>query len=399
MNTLIARTDRLLLASGGRAARIWSSQSALFGAILIATFTLVVAAVGIVYPKTNWDIFAYLASAYETPGMSAQVLHDHAYDTVRDAIAPGEFTVLTEDRDYRVRQYADPDAFVTMLGFYKVKWLYIETIRTMSGFVDSLTAIRLISVLSALAVGAISIVWLWSRQALQLAPLALAALMLSGFGELARLGTPDLYSAVFFAGGMLAFLHRREALTGFLLFLAFLVRPDHLAYIGVLMVVAVYMRSISWGVVAAFAGAAAVYVPITHAAGHPGWWVQMWFTHVEYVGTLENFHPPFSVAVYLQSVIRALVRSLVENEWLGVLIVGTAIWWQMIQHNVETTRRESVILVATLLAVAAKFAVFPLFDTRFHFAYLLVFCLTLVGALGQLRFRIPNGPFSDFSLR
>ena len=65
----------------------------------------------------------------------------------------------------------------------------------------------------------------------------------------------------------------------------------------------------------------------------------------------------------------------------------------------KTTRRESVILVATLLAVAAKFAVFPLFDNRFHFAYLLVFCLTLVGALGQLRFRIPNGPFSDFSLR
>ena len=84
-------------------------------------------------------------SARDTPATSAGELHAFAFDTVREATKAGQFTVLTEDRDYRIRQYADPAAFATMLGFYKVKWLYIEAIRQMSAFTDPLTAIRLIS--------------------------------------------------------------------------------------------------------------------------------------------------------------------------------------------------------------------------------------------------------------
>lgn len=390
MNALIASVDRLVVSSGGWAGRLWSSRAASLGLVLLLGFSLAIAAVGYFVPKTNWDIFAYLASAHETAESTPQELHDFAYGTVRKAIPSGEFTVLTQDRDYRIRQYEDPDAFVTMLGFYRVKWLYIETIRVLSERMNALDAIRLISAVSALAVGLLAIAWLWSRQALHMAPLAIAGLMLSGYGEVARLGTPDGLSAVFFAAGMLAFLHRREALTALLLFIAFLARPDHVAFIGVLFVVSIFMRCFSWGAVAAFVASIIAYVPITHAAGHPGWWVQMWFTHIEYVGTLAGFDPPFTVAAYLECLIKALVRSVVENEWLAVLILGAAAWWQMLQHRVGLTQRENAILAATLLAVAAKFVVFPLFETRFYFAYLLVFSLTLVGALGRVRFALPQ---------
>jgi hypothetical protein len=297
--------------------------------------------------------------------------------------------VLTADRDYRVRQYADPDAFATMLGFYRVKWLYIEAIRWLSGFTDSLSAIRIISAFSAASIALMSIVWLWSRRALHLAPLALAALIFTDLGELGRVGTPDAFSAMFFVAGMFAFANRREALTAVLLFLAFLARPDHLAYLGVLFVVSIFLRSFSWGALAAFAASAIAYVPITHAADHPGWWVQMWFTHVEYVGTLEGFDPPVSLVAYLKMVVRVLVRSVIEESWLAVLFVAVAAWWQMVLHNVPLTRRDSTLLVATVLAIAAKFVVFPLHQDRFYAAYLVVFCLTLISALANVRFETP----------
>jgi hypothetical protein len=389
MGAFVTMTDRIVLASGERAAGFWSARAALFGFLLLLGFTSVVAAVGYAFPKTNWDILAYLASAHEAPGMSAADLHTFAYDEVRKATTPGEFTVLTGDRDYRVRQYDDPAAFSSMLGFYKVKWLYVEAIRQLSAFTGSLTAIRLISALSAAAIGGLAITWLWSRSALHLAPLAVAALMFSGFGAVARLGTPDAFSAVFLVAGILAFVHKREALTAILLFLAFLARPDHAAYLGVLFAVTLLLRTFSWGVLAAFACAVVAYVPITQAAGHPGWWVQFWFTNVEYVGTLQGFDPAFSLTVYLSAFMRILVRAAVEHVWIAMLIAGGAVWWQMLRYRIAIGRRETAILATTFLAIAAKFAVLPLWDTRFYFAYLTVFALALIGPLSGLRFQLP----------
>ncbi|TCD15061.1 hypothetical protein [Oricola cellulosilytica] len=384
MNGLVSIVDRMALAGGERAIRVWSSQAARFGLAALALFTLAVAVVAYLFPITNWDIFAYLASAYETPGMNAEALHRHAYETVRNSVTDGRFTVLTEDREYRIRQYADPQAFATMLGFYKVKWLYTASIGWLSELTEPLNAIRLISALSAAAIGGLSIVWLWRERALHLAPLAIAALMLANFGEIARLGTPDAFSAAFFLTGILAFLRKSEIAAGVLLFLAFLARPDHAAYIGVLLAVSLLLRSFSWGVLAAFAGAVIAYVPITQAAGHPGWWIHMWFTHIEFVESLEGFDPPFSLLVYGRIVVQALARSFIENQWPAVLVVGCAGWWLLSRNRVELARREVIILVTTLLGIAAKFAVFPLYETRFHFAYLVAFSLVLIAALARL---------------
>ena len=112
----------------------------------------------------------------------------------------------------------------------------------------------------------------------------------------------------------------------------------------------------------------------------------MWFTHVEYVGTLEGFDPPMSLIAYAKMVVRVLVRSVIEEGWLAVLIVAVAAWWQMLQHRVPLTRREHTLLAATVLAIAAKFVVFPLHQDRFYAAYLVVFCLTLIGAMANVRF-------------
>lgn len=390
MSAIIAMTDRLVVTSGGWAARVWSSQAAVLGFLLLAVFSLCVFAIGYFIPKADWDILAYVASAYQEPGMSAFEVHRHAYETVRHAVSEGDFLMLTEDRQYRIRQYADPDAFMSMLGFYKVKWLYIQSISWLSVFTDPMNALRLISSLSGAAIGGLSIAWLWRYRALHLAPLALSVMMLAGVGYITRVGAPDALSAALFVAGMFAFMRKREMSTAILLFLAFLARPDHIAFFGVLFVVSIFLRSFSWGALAAFVVSAIAYVPITQAAGHPGWWVQMWFTHVEYVGTLEGFHPAFSIAMYFQMLARAVVRSLIEHHWAAVMIIGCAIWWQMIQHHVAMARRETVVLTATVLAILAKFIVFPTHETRFYAAYLVVFGLILVCAAARVRFELPQ---------
>lgn len=361
----------------------WASA---FGLLLMLVFIATVAAAAWVFPIYNWDMFAYFAVAHEAPGVSVDALHRHAYETMRQSAPAGDFIVLTQDRDYRVRQYADPEAFFTMLGFYRVKFLYVEGIRWLSSFTDPHTALRLMTIVPSVLTGIVAIWWLAREKALHLAPLALALLLIAEFGESAREGTPDALSSMLFIAAMLAFVAKREVLVFVLLLAAFLARPDHAAYIGVLWFVSVFTRSFSWGATAAFFVALALYFPLTHVTGHPGWWVQFWFTHVEFVPTLEGFDPDFSIGVYLYGFVRVVVRSLVEETWLAVLLLGCFAWWQMALRGVVFTRRETTVLVATLLAIGAKMVVFPLHETRFHFPYIVVFGLVLIGALRDVAF-------------
>ncbi|MEN0001465.1 MAG: hypothetical protein AAF940_11330 [Pseudomonadota bacterium] len=384
------------LAIGEWLLRRLGSYAALIGFCLLIAFTLTVAAAGWFFPINNWDMLAYLASIHEAKGVTdPAALHAYAYGAMQANISPGEFTVLTADRDYRIRQYGDPAAFNTMLGFYRVKVLYVQMGAFLTTYVDGYTALKLLSVVPGFLIGVVLTWWLKRERALHLAPLAIALLLVALFGDIAREGTPDSLSALFFIGAIFAFLARREGLVFGLLILTFLARPDHLAYVGVLMVVAPMMRLRSWGTIAAFFVSLALYVPMTKAGGHPGWWTHFYFTHVEYVPTLAGFDPDFSLMTYLQVQVRVIVRSLVEETWLAVLILGGFAWWQLVLRGAKFTRQETCVLIATLLAIAAKLVVFPLHETRFWFPYLIVFGMVLIGAMRDVSFFAPVKRFAS----
>lgn len=383
-----------ILATGEWLARHLAPFAGMLGLGLLLALVATIAAAAWAFPIHNWDMFAYLAAAHEAPGISVEALHRHAYEAVRLNVPAGDFIVLTQDRDYRVRQYADPEAFFTMLGFYRVKFLYVELLGWLSGFLDPYVALRLLSVVPAALMGGLVIWWMARERALHLAPLVVALLLVAEYGVSAREGTPDALSAMLFVAAMLAFMAKREVLVAILLFVAFLARPDHAAYIGVLWFVSVFTRSFSWGAFVAFVAAAIVYVPMTQAGGHPGWWIHFWFTHVEFVPTLEGFDPDFSLTAYAYAVVRVIVRSLVEETWLAVLLIGCFAWWQMALRGIALSRREATVLVATVLAIGAKMVVFPLHETRFHLPYLIVFGLALICALRDLRFLPGSGDFS-----
>lgn len=351
------------------------------GVAILLFFTATVTAAAILFPLVQWDMIAYVATILEKTISDPQLLHERVYQTVQSAVSHGEFLVLTEDRPYRAVQYSDPAAFYSMLGFYRVKWLYIEAISALSQFLPPVSAIRLVSAISAAGVGLTVLAWLAWAGRLAWAPLAIAVLMVTGYGYVARLATPDIFASLFFFIGVLAYLRRFEPLVALGLFCAFLARPDHLAFLGIFMVMTLYMRPFSLGALVAFVAGAIVYVPITAAAHHPGWWVQLWFTDIEYVPTVNGFHPPFSLLVYCEAVLRSIVRSLVEETWLGMLIISLFGWLAMAWAGIKVGQREKVLLVSLLLSIAAKFVIVPLHETRFHFATVVAIALVLIACL------------------
>lgn len=369
--------EKTFLLAYRTACRIYGSLRNVLGAAVFCMFIAMTAAVVHVYPLSNWDMFAYTASVLEADVPDAGERHRQSYALVKENVSEGEYLTLTQDRTYRIRQAQDPDAFATMLGFYRLKILYVETAKFLSAYMDPVKALRMVSLISAIAAGGVLLVWMARTGTLAYGPVVVALLVGSAFGEAAQLLSPDLYATVFLFLAALFYLERFDLPAALSLVAAFLVRPDHLAFIGVFFVFAAIYGPARWSMTACFAVCFAIYLWLTKGSDHPGWWIHMWFTHVEYVPTLKNFEPPFSVVTYIQMLVRSTVRSLMSQTWLALLFAQVLFFARCIKPA-ELDERSKVLLYAVFASICAKYLVFPHFETRFYLPYLMIIGMILL---------------------
>lgn len=355
----------------GTACRIYTPARHWIGASVLMIFVAMIAAVVTIYPSSNWDVFAYTASVLEDEVDDPDELHRQSYAYVRENVPDGQYITLTQDRGYRIRQATDPHSFSTMLGFYRIKVLYIETAKLFAKITNPVTALRWISIGSSIALGLLLFTWLAQEKLLSHGPIVVTLLILSGFPYSAELITPDLYAALFIILGGYLYLNKQDVSAVGILVLAFLIRPDHLAFIGVFFFVAALYGPGRWVLTACFAICFGLYMFLTRGADHPGWWIHMWFTHVEYVPTLEGFNPDFSILAYLKMLVRSTVRSLINETWLALLFMQLVFLVRFIDLRALTDRTK-VLLYSVLLSIPAKYVVFPHFETRFYLPYLVI---------------------------
>ncbi|RUW33122.1 hypothetical protein [Mesorhizobium sp. M1E.F.Ca.ET.041.01.1.1] len=377
--------DRLTgagLAWGEGAYARWAAP---IGAATFSLYILLTAVTAWFLPDANWDMLPYLAIAEEGAYPDPQALHDYAYSTVKAGVSAGDYKTLTDDgggfRSHMTENAAD---FHSLLGMYRIKFLYAEILSGLSHVVSPVEAMRLVQVFSVLLFGAITLTWLRAEGALALAPVVGAVLIMSDFGDAARASTPDLLCSALFLGGLFAYVRKREAATAILLFLAFMARPDNIVFLAIFAVLLVAFRHKAWGALAGFAASFIAYFAISHWAQHPGWWPHLWFSSIEQHYNMDGFEPPFSAAAYLKAFAASVVRAITVNNWVGVSVLALAGWYGLDRAGFRLDRRAGILLAALVLGVLAKFAVFPIHDTRIYFPNLLPPFLLLAAPLMAL---------------
>jgi len=261
--------------------------------------------------------------------------------------------------------------FHSQLVMYRVKFVYAELLSAASRVMSPVAAMQAIQVFSVLAFGAVTLLWLGRQRLTALAPLVAGILMALEFGAAARANSPDLLCAAVMLGALLAYVERREVLTAVLLTLAVAIRPDNVVFAGVFFVLAAAFRVRSMGVVAGFAASAIVYFAVSRWAGHPGWWPHLYFSSVEQQLNMDGFDPAFSAAAYAKAFVNAVVRAIGFNTWVGVAVLSLGGWFVAARAGFDLDRRAGVLFAALVLAVLAKFAVFPIHDTRIYLPNLL----------------------------
>lgn len=360
-------------------------HATLFGVLCFVAYMGIVALVAVAQPQMNWDGLAYVAIAIEHLHGGAAVLHEQTYGLVREGVDAAEFILLTQDGGYRTQMFTDPAGFVSMLGMYRVKWLYCEVLVLLSAILPPLEAIRAVSLASAMLFGAVVLLWLRSERTLALAPIMAALLLVAGFADMARGMSPDMMFSALLLAGLYAHVRKSELTAGVLLFASFLVRPDNLIFLGVYTVLLIAHGQRSWSVFGAFIAAALVFKPLTMLTGQPGWWEQLYFASVERQPTLEGFHPAFSVTLYLYALVKQFLLAMTAQTWIGVLVLGLAAWLAIDRVLGPLNKGHRLLMLALVLGVVAKFVLIPIFDSRIYFAYLVAMFLVLCSRIGEWR--------------
>ncbi|RWA84681.1 hypothetical protein [Mesorhizobium sp.] len=377
--------DRLTEAGLAWGEGVYARWAAPIGAAAFSLYILLTAVTAWFMPDANWDMLPYLAIAEEGTYLDPQALHDYAYSAVKEGVSAGDYKTLTDDgggfRSHMTENAAD---FHSLLGMYRIKFLYAEILSSLSHVVSPVEAMRLVQVFSVLLFGIITLAWLRAEGALALAPVAGAVLIMADLGDAARASTPDLLCSALFLGGLFAFVRKREVATAILLFLAFMARPDNIVFLAIFAVLLVAFRQKAWGALAGFAASFIAYFAISHWAQHPGWWPHLWFASIEQHYNMDGFEPPFSVAAYLKAFAASVVRAVNVNTWVGVSVLALAGWYGLDRAGLRLDRRAGILLAALVFGVLAKFTVFPIHDTRIYFPNLLPPFLLLAAPLMAL---------------
>ncbi len=356
------------------------------GALSIIAFFALILAIDWLRPAENWDTFAYLGVvARDWMGISdPAAIHAFAFDLVRGASEPETFAELTQSDAYRQTMANDPDAFVSMLGMYDVKWLYVALLAALvpwlghdAGFAINCGA----SLLMAMSI----IGWMQARGILRFGLVVPALLIIAGVPGFAMVDIPDFLTLSLVTSAVLSFDRDRMAVGTGALVLAVLTRPDVMVAAGVLMAAAWFFRDtrLAWRLAFAFALSVGAYLVVKAGSTHPGWWPHVWFSTYKMQNDLTGFDPDFSITVYATAFAWNIVRAVIEKSWLGLLILALGGWAMMHAAGIRLSNRRLVLVSALLLALVVKFPLFPLHDSRVHLLFLLPALLLLVAELTE----------------
>lgn len=370
------------LAGGLQALRQFYWRHAdVFSVLTLAGFVLVTVAMTFLRPVYNWDVLAYLGTMMKGSGASAAEIHAYAYGVVKDAVPPEAFAALTEAGSYRIRQFADPDAFVSMLGMYEMKWLYISLMKWLTPITGAYESTYVINIAALLILTTSVGLWLRSTRLSGYAPLVLALFFVLQFPGFYATQQPDFLGNALLIASLLSYERKRDMQGSVLMLLTILTRPDQIATTGVLMACAWFLRDRSTPIFALtfLAGLIAWFV-IGQTTDDVGYWSHVWFSTYQIQDTMVGFHPDFSPMVYLTAIGFNIYRSLFENTWLAAYALGLAWIGALYFRSAIGDQRRQVLVLTALLAIAAKFAVFPLSDGRIYFAQLTILFLLAFAA-------------------
>jgi len=320
-------------------------------------------------PIQNFDMLGYAGAILDHFEDDPAAIHDEAYGALEAYIGDTrDWRAITGASRYREDMAADPEIFYSIIPFYQVKPLFNLATWIVSAFANLTFSTILVSWIAVTAFTLGFFVFAASERAYGLFLLSWPMFIGAGVLDIARTGTPDGLAFALAAGGALGLMAERRTLGWTLLALSTLARPDNLLLVLAAAAVFALRGDAGTRLRAGLAVVAsiAVYVLVTRAYGHYGYWPHFMLTFHNEVGMdMRAFAEPYDPTTHVLTVFEG-VKHLFIQSYFGLFVVATvllALLWADPRREGLTTADK--IAIAAVLFFLARFALFPLHQIRF----------------------------------
>jgi hypothetical protein len=232
---------------------------------------------GYTNPIHSWDTLPYTAIVMSYEQDDLTVVHDRAYEAVRQAVGDRTFGEYTQKNRFRRTMAEDPIAFARQFPFYTIKPLFLASTYALHklGFAIP-QAMIMLSLLSVAGIALALFIWL-GKYLKEPQRSLFSVLVFTGAGAnwLAGLVKPDALSAVLLLWAMFFLIEKNSILIyAALALLSIAARPDNIILVGISFAALRFMvpRRLTWiQFLTVVSLAAATYLAIQKVAGGYGW--------------------------------------------------------------------------------------------------------------------------------
>jgi hypothetical protein len=327
-------------------------------------------------PAYNWDMLPYMALVLGHDIPNVDSLHAATFATARAQIPESKYSVLVDSANvYRRRTSHEPGTFMSEVGLYVIKPLYLLSIRAFYKLGIPLAQATVVpSLLGYLIITLLVLVWLRAAIPDPLATLTAFALALSPFMlETVRMSTPDLLAACLLLAGIYLIIEKRLPIVGLIpLSCAVLVRIDALLFVVPVLAYLSYLRllSVRWLIAVLAVGAVICVVTFFGRADLLGQMLLMMRSSTERITSPQERS---FASLYLRGVMHGLAGLQYSSIFL---VMGVACAAMFLRRRLGTGFRSdvhAVTIVAMLVHIAIRYVLYPIIEDRFIIAdYILI---------------------------
>ncbi len=349
--------------------------------LLLAAWFTALGAFALTRPLYTWDVVPYVATTFAAEADNPAALHGATYDLLRGSLDAAQFQALVGG-EYPAAMRASPENFASQLNMYRIKPLYVLTLRGMAATgVNPVAGIIWLSLASSLVFCAILFLWLRQLTGPVRAALVVALFSIGArLPDLSRIPTPDTFSALaLFAGLWLLLARKQTAWAVFCLVLSIWIRTNNILFTTPLLLLLCWnhlrrglpptQREFAW-YGAGLLACAVSYFSISSVFDY-AWWRLFHHTLIESQIDIDAFAVPFSWALYGEVLHGAALRLVANGEFIATtlplfLLLWLLAWqrdWRGTLNNLAAPRKELGLAEISLLCLpvfAAFLLLFPL---------------------------------------
>ena len=288
-------------------------------------------------PIYTWDVVPYVATTFSAGADDPAAMHEAAYGLLGRSLDAAQFNALTGS-EYAAAMYASPENFAGQLGMYEIKPLYVLVLRGLAAAgVNPVSGIIWLSLVPSLLICVI--LFLWLRNLAGPVQAALAVILFSAGArlfDLARVPTPDSFSALAVIAGLWCLLARRwTAGATVCLCLSIWVRSNNIVFVAPLLLLLCWnhlrrgerLRSREFYC----HGGGLVFSVLSwfwiSAVFDYDWWRLFHHTLIEPLIDIEAFSEPFSSALYLGVLQGAAIELLASGAMIATVLPLFLLLW------------------------------------------------------------------------